>query len=79
MIDFSHLNALQSRLFREQTRLNCAKNEDEKNFRLREIASCEKEIAGEYKFLGIQPVSLDDILSDPLIMSDDEILAKLGV
>ena len=71
MTDFSHLDALQSRLFREQGRLAVAKTENEKNFRTREIASCEKEIAAEYKFLGITPASIDAILSD------DELLAEL--
>jgi hypothetical protein len=72
MTDFSHLDALQGRLAREQDRLANAKNENERNFRIREIASCEREIASEYKFLGINPISLDDIL-----MSDDELLAEL--
>lgn len=65
--DFSHLDALQSRLAREQARLANAKNENEKGFRLREIAACEREIAAEYKFLGIKPVTLDEILDDELI------------
>lgn len=73
MTDFSHLDALQGRLAREQDRLANAKNENERNFRIREIAACEKEIANEYKFLGIEPLSLDDIL-----MSDDELLAALA-
>lgn len=72
MKDFSHLDALQARLMREKVRLNAAKNDHEKAFREREIASCEKEIAAEYKFLGIEPLSLDEIL-----MSDDELLAEL--
>ena len=72
MIDLSHLDALRARLSREQTRLASAKTENEKNFRLRQIESCEKEIASEYKFLGIEPLSLDDILSD------DELLRELG-
>lgn len=70
--DFSHLDALQSRLAREKCRLASAKTENEKNFRIREIASCEREIANEYKFLGIEPLSIDDIL-----MSDDELLREL--
>ena len=70
--DFSHLDALQGRLVREQGRLANAQTENEKNFRLREIAACEREIANEYKFLGIEPMSLDDIL-----LSDDELLAEL--
>ena len=72
MTDFSHLDALQSRLRRETARRDAATNDNERNFRIREIASCEKEIAAEYKFLGIEPVSLDDLL-----MSDDELLAEL--
>lgn len=67
MIDYSHLDALQSRLFREKARLASAKNANERAFREREIASCEREIAGEYKFLGIEPCT----------MSDDELLAEL--
>lgn len=71
MKDFSHLDALQARLEREKARLNAAKNDHERAFREREIASCEKEIAAEYEFLGIEPLSLDEI------MSDDELLAEL--
>ena len=71
MTDFSHLDALQGRLAREQDRLASAKTENDRNFRIREIAACEKEIAAEYKFLGIVPMSIDDILSD------DELLAEL--
>ena len=73
MTDLSHLDALQGRLSREKSRLAAATNENERNFRIREIASCEREIANEYKFLGIEPLSLDDIL-----MSDDELLAALS-
>jgi hypothetical protein len=73
MTDFSHLDALQARLYREGMRLAAAKTLTETNFRLRQIAACEKEIAAEYKFLGITPpASLDDIL-----MSDDELLREL--
>lgn len=67
MTDFTHLDALQARLFREQQRLAVAKSDNERGFRQREIASCEREIAAEYKFLGIAPVSLDEILMDDLI------------
>lgn len=73
MTDFSHLDALQARLRRETARRDAATNENERNFRIREIASCEKEIANEYRFLGIEPLSLDDLL-----MSDDELLAELS-
>ena len=73
MIDFSHLDALQARLRREIERRDAATNDNARDFRIREITSCEKEIANEYKFLGIEPLSLDDIL-----MSDDELLAELS-
>jgi hypothetical protein len=73
MTDFSHLDALQSRLAREQSRLAAAKNENERAFRTREITACEKEIAAEYRFLGIKPAALDEILSD------DDLLRELGV
>jgi hypothetical protein len=72
MTDFSHMDALQGRLDREYSRLAAAKTENEKNFRIREIAACEKEIAAEYKFLGIEIVTLDEILSD------EELLAALA-
>lgn len=72
MTDLSHLDALQGRLARETARRDAATNANERNFRIREITACEKEIVAEYKFLGIAPVSLDDI-----IMSDDELLREL--
>ena len=72
MTDFSHLNAIESRISREKARLAAASTENERDFRAREIKAAEKELAAEYKFLGISPLSLDEI-----IMSDDELLAEL--
>lgn len=72
MTDFSHLDALQSRRSREVARRDAATNENERSFRIREIASCEKEIAAEYKFLGIKPLTWEE-----LMLSDDELLAEL--
>jgi non-ribosomal peptide synthetase component E (peptide arylation enzyme) len=72
MTDFSHLNAIQERIQRENSRLAAAVTENERAFRAREIKAAEKELAAEYKFLGIEPVSLDEIL-----LSDDELLAEL--
>lgn len=66
-IDWSHMNALQARLYREQCRLAKATNSNEKTFRERQIAYCEREIQGEYKFLGIKPVNFDDISDDDLL------------
>jgi hypothetical protein len=70
MTDLSHLDALTARLGREKSRLASAKTQNEKDFRTREITSCEKEIANEYKFLGIDSVVTCDL-------SDDELLAEL--
>lgn len=79
-MDLSHLDALQARLGREKARLAAAqaarpsrRTANEIAFRQREIAACEREIAGEYKFLGIQPLTLEEIM-----MSDDELLAALS-
>lgn len=72
MTDLTHLEALQSRLNRERARFNGARTEKERIFRQRQIVACEKEIAGEYKFLGIAPPTTEEIL-----MSDDELLAEL--
>lgn len=71
-MELDHLDALLARLGREKARLASATNANEVAFRQREIAACEKEISGEYKFLGIEPPSLDIIL-----MSDDQLLAEL--
>ena len=72
MTDFSHLDAIQERIHREKSRLAAAGTENERAFRAREVKAAEKELAAEYKFLGIEPVSLDEIL-----LSDDELLAEL--
>ena len=86
MTDLSHLDALLNRLTRENGRLQDAqralaaartarqkaKAQNEIEFRQREVTSCGKEIDNEYKFLGIEPFKLDD-------MSDDELLAELGL
>lgn len=74
-----HLNALELRLSHERGYLAQAKRPQEIEIRKVWIAQIEKEIAGEKKFLaehyGIEfPATLDEIL-----MSDDELLAELGV
>ena len=73
MTDFSHMNAIEARISHEKARLALARNEHESAFRLREIAAGERELAAEYRFLGIEPATLDTI------MSDDELLAALTV
>lgn len=70
MTDFSHLYAIQDRLFNEKARLVAARTENERAFREREVAAAEKEESSEYKFLGIEPVKFDDI-------NDDELLTEL--
>lgn len=73
MTDMSHLYAIQDRLFHEKARVVEAKTGADREWRLHNVAMIEREEAAEYKFLGIEPVTLDDILSD------DELLAELGV
>lgn len=68
MEKFNHLTALQESLSREKVRLANATNQNERKFRLQRIAMVEKEIAGEYKFLGMDKIAA---------MSDDELLAEL--
>lgn len=70
MKDYSHLYAIQERLFHEKARLALATTERERAFRQREIVAAEKEEAAEYKFLGVEPITFDDI-------SDDDLLAEL--
>ena len=72
--DFSHLDAIQSRIRREEQRLPGAKTASERAFREHEIMMAKREEAAEYKFLGIEPVSLDDISADDL----DALLAELA-
>jgi len=78
MKDLSHLDALLARLTRENGRLQdaqailpSARTAKEIAFRKHEIMMCEREIDAEYRFLGIEPVTIDDI------MSDDELLGEL--
>lgn len=69
--DFSHLDAILARMSREEQRLAQATTDRERAFRAQQVAAAAKELAAEYKFLGITPASLDDVLSD------DELLAEL--
>ena len=69
-IDFSHLNALQHGLHREQERLKAATNAQEIALRSVWVRQLEKEVADEYAFLGIEPQPVDDL-------SDADILAEL--
>jgi hypothetical protein len=84
MTDLSHLDALLGRLTHENGRLQDAERalarattatarkraDAEIEFRKREIAACGREVDAEYRFLGIEPVTFDDI-------SDDDLLAEL--
>lgn len=71
MTDFSHLNAIQDRISREKSRVATAKTEAERAFRVRQVEAAEKELAAEYKFLGISQTA------DDVDMSDEELLAEL--
>lgn len=67
MTDFAHLNALQHRLHKETRALAAATNASERELRAVWVAQIEREIAGEYAFLGITPCTA----------SDEELLADL--
>jgi len=70
MTDFTHLDALQSRLSHEIERLTQAKSTKERDLRAVWVAGIEREIEAEYRFLGIEQTVTDNI-------SDDELLAEL--
>lgn len=72
MTDFSHLDALQVGLSHERDRLAKAKKPGEIALRKVWVAQYENEIAAEYKFLGIKPLTWEE-----LMLSDDELLAEL--
>lgn len=72
MKDLSHLDAIQKRIANETARLMIASNERERAFRERQIKMAERELASEYKFLGIEPLT-----GAEMAMSDDELLAEL--
>ena len=65
--DFSHLDALHARLYRARRRLAAAKTQHAQDFFTRQIVADEKEIAGEFKRLGIPPapeLTVDEIASE---------------
>lgn len=66
----THLDALQLRLSNERQRLAAAKTPFELAARQAIVQSCEREIAGERRFLGLQGAAP--------VMSDDDLLASLG-
>lgn len=66
MTDFSHLNAIQERLFRAEQRLANCKAKD-KAWHAHEVKMIKREEASEYEFLGITPaapMSLDEIFAE---------------
>lgn len=72
MTNLSHLNSLEASLARETVRLENSKTSYEVEMRTVWVSQIKKEISGEYKFIGIQP------LTEKLIaMSDDELLSEL--
>jgi hypothetical protein len=70
MTDFSHLNAIQDRIHREEMRLRAANTENERRFREHEIMMAKREEAAEYKFLGIEPQPVDEAMSIEEILSE---------
>jgi hypothetical protein len=73
MQDTSHLVVLQERLSRERARLAEAKTEKQKAFHQVKVAQAEREIEGEMKFLGM------DMNAAQVVISDDDLLAELGI
>lgn len=71
MTDFSHLNALEFRLSNERIHLQNAKTVAEKDLRAVWVKQLQDEIAAEYKFLGVEPVTIDENLTM------DDIFAEL--
>lgn len=59
-----HLTALSRRLGNEKAALAVAKGAQEIALRTVWIAQIEKEIASEYAFLGIEPMSDDELLAE---------------
>lgn len=71
-MDTSHLVALQQRLANEKARLENARTEQEKTYRTVVVNQVQREIDGEYQFLGMaSAVDLPDL-------SDDDLLAALA-
>lgn len=68
--DFSHLDAIESRLHRERARLAEATNGRERQFRELQIRQAEKELKGEREFLGLETTETE--------MTDDELFEALG-
>lgn len=70
----SHLDAILFRLSNERARLSQATSLKEIEMRKVWVAGIEQELANEYKFLGIKPQTLAEVLSE---ISDDELLLEL--
>jgi hypothetical protein len=71
--DHSHLHALEHGLHNERVRLASAKNERERALRTAWVAQREREVASERRFLGLADEP------EPINMTDDELLAELGL
>jgi len=67
----NHLNSLQLHLSNERIRLAEAKTDNERDLRSVWVSQIEKEIEGEYAFLGKTENLIDANISD------DELLAEL--
>jgi hypothetical protein len=71
--NLDHLDAIRSRLSRERERLAAAKTDAERRMREVWVAGCEKELAAEYQFLGIEPVATTELTNDQLAAMLDEL------
>lgn len=75
MTDFSHLDAIDERLWHERARVEQAKTKREREWREHNVRMIEQERDSEISFLKKNGVSFPTIDE---IMSDDLILAELG-
>jgi hypothetical protein len=72
MVDLTHLNELQRLQRAEQDRLSRAANDSEKSIRTVWVDQLQKEVDSEMRFLGIEPLPAEKILSDDEVMSELE-------
>lgn len=73
------LNSLELRLSNERMRLRAAKSANERELRSVWVAQIEREIADERRFLADrEPVMSDDEILAALGLTDDEVLAALA-
>lgn len=69
-MDTTHLAALHTRLINERARLASSKTSQERELRSVLVAQCERELAGEYTFLGMPPSTPTTNIDDDQLLAD---------